>query len=200
MMPFKYSSTCLERNHGPSGYSGYASYRDWLRDDFLFRCVYCLHREQWDRKTGRFHIDHFLPVSHDPAGEFVYENLFYACSGCNLVKQAVLGIPNPCEVPFGKLVSVAENGEIWGLDDDGKYLIKVLRLDNSENNKHRSRWIRIIHNLQESDPELCSELMGFPDDLPDLRKSDPPKNSKPDGVHQCCFVQREKGILPTTYD
>ncbi len=44
-MIFDYPEPRLERIHGPAGYSTYESFRPWLRDEFTFRCVYCLKRE-----------------------------------------------------------------------------------------------------------------------------------------------------------
>ena len=44
---FQYPRSALIRRHGPRGYADYVSYKPWLRDEFLFRCVYCLSRERW---------------------------------------------------------------------------------------------------------------------------------------------------------
>ena len=47
---------------------------------------------------------------------------------------------------------------------------------------------------------LYRELMGFPDDLPDLARLQPPEgNSRPDGVKKSCYAQRERKRLPKTY-
>lgn len=46
-VPFAYTSTPHQRRHGPSGYDSYEAYKPWLRDEFVFRCVYCLEREMW---------------------------------------------------------------------------------------------------------------------------------------------------------
>ena len=46
-MLFAYPERPHIRKHGPSGYEDYRSYKDWLRDEFTFRCVYCLERERW---------------------------------------------------------------------------------------------------------------------------------------------------------
>ena len=47
------------RRHGPSGYLDYGRYKIWLRDEFQFRCVFCMHREKWERRGWRiFHVDH----------------------------------------------------------------------------------------------------------------------------------------------
>ena len=45
--PFPYATDTHMRRHGPVGYSSYKAYKDWLRDEFAFRCVYCLFREKW---------------------------------------------------------------------------------------------------------------------------------------------------------
>jgi len=50
------------------------------------------------------------------------------------------------------------------------------------------------------DPDLFQRLMGFPDDLPDLGRLRPPEgNTRPEGVEESYFAQREKGVLPETY-
>jgi hypothetical protein len=46
-MIFRYPMSAHERRHGPRGYQDYRSYKPWLRDEFEFRCVYCLCRERW---------------------------------------------------------------------------------------------------------------------------------------------------------
>src|ERR1700682_3612702 len=44
---FAYPSEPHQRKHGPAGYTNYEEYKPWLRDEFTFRCVYCLERELW---------------------------------------------------------------------------------------------------------------------------------------------------------
>ena len=77
-MIFDYPVQRNERRHGPSGYTSYERYRPWLRDEFDFRCVYCLKREAWGQVTGEFELDHFEPQSVNPARRLDYENLVYA--------------------------------------------------------------------------------------------------------------------------
>ena len=57
---YRYPSRPHLRKHGPRGYRTAVDFRPWLRDEFLFRCVYCLERE--------------------------YDNLLYVCQACNLRK------------------------------------------------------------------------------------------------------------------
>ena len=66
MIAFEYPISPHVRRHGPAGYKDYNSFRDWLRDEFTFRCVYCLHREQWGSRGVAFHIEHFIPSVTDP--------------------------------------------------------------------------------------------------------------------------------------
>jgi len=41
--PFTYPAQPHVRKHAPAGYKDYTEYKPWLRDEFEFRCVYCLH-------------------------------------------------------------------------------------------------------------------------------------------------------------
>src|SRR5438309_7682660 len=59
-----YRDGSLVRRHGPQGYLDYKHYKPWLRDDFSFRCVYCLCRETWlPDGEACFGSDHVLPQS-----------------------------------------------------------------------------------------------------------------------------------------
>jgi hypothetical protein len=199
MIGFEYSTTPHARRHGPAGYEDYNSYRDWLRDEFIFRCVYCLHREQWNQGGAIFHIDHFVPVAADPAGKLEYSNLLYACARCNEAKRAVLGLPDPCQIAFHDCLRIMDNGRIEALNNEGKKLNLVLRLDSERNVHARSRWMRTLEILRTSNPALYMEFMGFPVDLPDLRKKRVPENTKPDGAASCYFALRERRKLPAVY-
>jgi hypothetical protein len=180
------------------GYRDYSSYRDWLRDEFTFRCVYCLHREQWDIHGGAFHVDHFVPVSVDPDGEREYSNLLYACARCNEAKQAILGLPNPCQLAFNDCLRVMADGRIDALNPDGEKLKLVLRLDSEKNVSVRYRWMQTLELLRAKGSDLYQEYMGFPEDLPDLRTKRV-QNARPAGVVNCYFALRERGELPATY-
>lgn len=58
-------------------------------------------------------------------------------------------------------------------------------------------WIRIIDLALHHDPELLAELLGFPDDLPNLGACRVPTNKSPDGIHESFFARRERGELPS---
>ena len=199
MIGFEYPTSPHARRHGPGGYKDYGSYRDWLRDEFTFRCVYCLHREQWYSRSGTFHIDHFVPVSIDPAGKCEYSNLLYACATCNEAKQDILGVPDPCKVEFHQCLRITDEGRVQALNQHGEKLKQVLLLDSESNVRYRSRMMRTLDALEKADVALYREYMSFPEDLPDLRIKRVPENKKPDGALNCFFAMRESGKLPATY-
>lgn len=200
MVGFEYPAQPHQRRHGPVGYKDYSSYRDWLRDEFMFRCVYCLHREQWYSRSGTFHIDHFVPVSTDPHGVLQYANLLYACTTCNEAKADILGLPDPCSVSFHECIEIGAEGRANAKNVEGQRLCEVLRLNSAANIAYRSRMIRIMEALLRSCKiALYEEMMGFPSELPDLRSKRIPRNDKPEGVANCYFALRERGELPVTY-
>src|SRR4051794_14515518 len=94
MIPFDYPDQPHVRQHGPQGYAQVDSYRPWLRDEFSFRCIYCLDREKWQNHLGKFALEHFLPLSRHAEQELNYDNLVYACVSCNLIK-AEGEVPDP---------------------------------------------------------------------------------------------------------
>src|SRR5262245_38863496 len=73
MGAFDYPTQPHTRRHGPQGYTDVDSYRPWLRDEFSFRCVYCLFREQWGMIRGALGIDHFHPSALEPSAALSYE-------------------------------------------------------------------------------------------------------------------------------
>src|ERR1700732_4278731 len=87
LTPFSHPPVPHARCHGPSGYDPYDGYKPWLRDEFSFRCVYCLERELWypDRHAS-FSADHVVPQKDDLSRVCDYTNLVYACTRCNSLK------------------------------------------------------------------------------------------------------------------
>src|SRR5690242_13065808 len=94
--PFAYPLTPHRRKHGPHGYEHYERYRPWLRDEFCFRCVFCLYREQWP-SVQTWEIDHLHPMAKHAVKEKDYENLLELCRRCNGNKSAKV-VPDPCRV------------------------------------------------------------------------------------------------------
>ncbi len=198
-LPFVYPPGPHVRRHGPQGYVDYASYRPWLRDEFSFHCVYCLLREQWGRIRGTYAIDHFLAVAHHPARVAEYDNLVYACASCNTAKGD-RAVPDPLAVLTSPQVRVAEDGTIRAEDPEAARLIELLGLDGPESTEYRLLWIGIVALAARHDRDLYRRLLSYPDDLPDLRRLQPPGgNSRPGGVEHSALALRERGALPATY-
>ncbi len=118
--PFAYPSERHLRRHGPRGYADSQHFKPWLRDEFQFRCVYCLIRERWhpDGDSG-FSVEHLRPRSRSPELVAEYDNLFYACCRCNAAKQDLEGILNPATEPLASHLLVSSEGAIHGLTEAG---------------------------------------------------------------------------------
>lgn len=197
-MIFDYPQLQTQRRHGPAGYAGYKSYRPWLRDEFDFRCVYCLKRETWGQVTFEFELDHFQPQSLNPQLRLDYLNLVYACRRCNAVKrdQTVL---DPFLILRSTRITMIPDGSLLPNDNESKRLIRQLDLDSPRLRSWRVMWMRIVALARDRDPDLYSQLVGFPKDLPDLSRLRPPQNTRVAGIEQCAFARRRRGSLPAVY-
>ena len=200
--PYEYPTAAHVRRHGPEGWKDYHRYRDWLRDEFSFRCVYCLEREVWRDMREQMHIDHFEPqaIRKDLTGE--YTNLLYACPACNSQKSDTV-LPDPCKIALGDCLVVYEDGRIEAKNksSEGQALIDELALDDPRTIARRRRIIGMLRTLAKSSWPMFVEWMRFPRNLPNLssRMNKPPNNSKPDGVAQSYFEKERRGELSEVY-
>lgn len=195
MNPFNYPSKPHIRVHGPFGYKDYESYRDWLRDEFSFRCVYCLKREPWAPRTATFHIDHVVPQSVNPGNRESYDNLSYVCARCNELKQAV-SLPPPDLCDWLNLLQVGNDGSVTGLTPEGRDLVQILDLDSSELRQWRCNFMAIWRLTSSNDRATFLSLFGYPVDLPNLSRKLAKGNTRPKGLLNCCFARRAGGTLP----
>ena len=196
--PFEYPLATHVRRHGPDGYKDYSRFRPWLRDEFWFRCVLCLHRERWPT-TSEFEVDHLIPVSELPDLECCYGNLLYVCRRCNNLKTDCR-IPDPCLVAYGNCLRVNADGSIAALNSEGHTLIRLLRLDRSERVRQRRMILEILLGAENTgNTWLLRNLLGFPDDLEDLGRLKPPSNIRPEGIQESAFARRDGGVLPDLY-
>jgi hypothetical protein len=70
IQPYALPTIAHGRRHGPGGYKDYQTYKDWLRDEFAFRCAYCMAREKWEKLGDwTFHVEHRIPKVADPSKE-----------------------------------------------------------------------------------------------------------------------------------
>lgn len=203
-MPFTYSTKPYKRRHGPAGYKSYGQYKSWLRDEFVFRCVYCLFRERWFPDGGTsFGSDHVIPQSVSKSRICDYDNLVYACLRCNSQKSD-FSLLDSCEEAYGTHLQVDQQGMITALTAQGAILIDFLLLNKPDRVEYRRHILRLLSIMakttdQDLKAEIKLNILGYPKDLPDLRKQRPPSNSKPKGARDCYYAQRERGDLPEIY-
>ncbi len=196
-MIFDYPAPREHRRHEPRGYLNYGSYRPWLRDEFIFRCVYCLKREQWGTATGEFDIDHFQPQVLAQERAVDYFNLLYACRRCNEVKSDQ-AVDDPFDVLTNRSIRITITGAVESIDQHSHRLI--LQLDSPRLMEWRLLWMRIVALASDKDRELLRQLVGYPKDLPDLRPLRPPGgNGLSAGLAESSLVLREQGLLSDSY-
>lgn len=199
--PFRFPPKPHCRVHGPRGHTSYGAYKPWLRDEFHFRCVYCLTRELWSADgQNRFSIDHVKPKSKHMKLICDYDNLVYACIRCNTLKSAQIGLPDPCQTGLAKHLKLLHDGRFVGLTPKGKRLVEYLMLNSA--GRVNDRTIRLYaYQTQGRQPQnLLRCHFGYPSDLPDLSKRKPPKgNSRPEGLKTSHFVRQQKGQLSAYY-
>ena len=197
--PFTYPATPHQRRHGPAGYADYESYRLWLRDEFAFRCVFCLTRETFGPFHAQFAIDHFVPVITRPDEPARYENLLYTCVTCNGVKSD-RSVPDPLVTFLAGSVRVDRDGSLLAGTAEAAHLIELLDLNHPRKVEFRSLWISVVSLSERMDPVLHRRILGFPDDLPDLSRLRPPGgNLRPQGITESFHARRARGELPATH-
>jgi len=196
--PYAYPAGPHLRRHGPTGWKDYSRYRPWLRDEFTFRCVYCLNRERWMDMRRGFQIDHFIPQKLRPDLHAEYNNLIYLCAACNNLKGAAT-LPDPCFVALAACLRFHRDGTVEALHPDGDAIIERLELDDPQLIEWRRRKIGGILSDSAADWPRFVEEMRFPNDLPDLTADVPPGNSRPQGVAESWHARRQAGTLPEVY-
>jgi hypothetical protein len=180
------------------GYSTYESYRKWLEDEFHFRCIYCLNRKVWS-PTNIWAIDHLVPQDEAPELECEYDNLIFACQFCNQQKLSNR-VPDPCRVAYGACLRVETNGMVIPLNAHGKRLVSVIRLNHPRFVEERRKTMKLLCILAKHNRAAYEQMMGFPEDLPDLSTLKPPRgNRRPEGISESCFVRKQRHELPSIY-
>lgn len=198
--PYRYPTQGRSRRHGPAGYQDYRDYRPWLEDEFLFRCVYCLKRQKWAR-TDIWSVDHLIPQVEASELECDYNNLVLTCQWCNNRKLAD-SVPDPVAVAYGNCLRLDDStGEVRSLDKGGEILIRVLKLNSLEHIRTRLDTLRQLKIMAQCAPDEWKRMMGFPEDLPNLRRKNPPDgNSRPEGLDESCYERKVRNELPEVYE
>ncbi|MBC8868890.1 MAG: HNH endonuclease [Planctomycetes bacterium] len=204
-MIFQYPQHSHTRRHGPRGYVNYKSYKPWLRDEFDFRCVYCLWRERWYAAgEAAFSVEHLQSQAVAPQLVCEYENLVYACCRCNSIKTDAAAVLDPCRDAFGHHLVVLTDGRIHGLTPEGHELIRICKLDQPLLIESRRRLIELLQTLQESDSPRAARLreqyLRFPRNLPVLARCSPPGgNAQPEGIATSYYERARRAELPAVY-
>jgi len=202
---FEYPSVPRVPRHGPQGYADYKHYKPWLRDEFSFRCVYCLCRETWfPDGEAFFGTDHVTPRSRAPEGHSTYDDLVYACCVCNAWKKDFPELLDFGAIALAAHLEVQSDGTIQALSPRGEALIDVCALNRPNLVAFRRDLMALLVLLArrrgEEAARLWKRYLGYPDDLPDLAALRPPAgNSRPGGVAECSFERRRRGVLPDVY-
>ena len=157
---FEYPDRPHGRRHGPSGYAGTAGYRPWLRDEFAFRCVYCLRREAMGQEFGEYAVDHFLPVAHRPDLATDYGNLLYVCVRCNLQKSERF-VADPLAFPLSGEVSLSSDGELQARTRESRQIIRALRLNSTSMIAFRRLCMDILELSREHAPRFSIAFWSF---------------------------------------
>lgn len=183
---FEYPHLRHERRHGPIGYIDYRSFKPWLRDDFMFRCIYCLWRETWCADAeGAFSVDHVRPCVSHPELECDYDNLAYACCRCNAIKQDSSLPSGPFADGWSRHLSSAPDGMVRGTSVAGQRIVEICRLNRPALVEARRRMFAVLKELAASGTQtakaLLRELLSFPSNLPVLSNLNPPGgNARPE--------------------
>lgn len=201
----RYPSTLQLRRRRPCGYTNYQSYKPWLRDEFSFRCLYCLWRERWEADGHHgFGVEHVEPQATSPEQRIAYDNVVYACNTCNSTRRDV---PLPIDTvndSLGLHVQVLADGSVQTLSKTGEELVELCRLNRPLLVTARRCILNLIAVLRTSEHseavEALRNLLAYPSDLPNLSTLRPPDgNARPTGIADCFFDMRRRGALPEVY-
>ncbi len=203
---FDYPQHVHRRRHGPSGYNDFRSFKPWLRDEFAFRCIYCLWRETWSAAgDAAFSVEHLQSRSRRPDLARDYTNLVYACCGCNSGKQDQESPLDPCRDALAAHLAVGADGVISANTIEGQSLIEICLLNRPALVTARRTMVQLwtllnAVNLANA-RELKQRLFGYPSDLPNLAKRHPPDgDSMPSGLESSFFERRRRGELPALFE
>lgn len=113
-------------------YASYRSFKSYLATDFNFRCGYTDCPDFWFGGKNTFHIDHFKPLSKNPALATDYGNLVYCCSYVNILKSDDEGdYLDPCDIDFNDHFERDTDGSIIPKETskEAKYMFSKLQLN-----------------------------------------------------------------------
>jgi hypothetical protein len=145
-----------------------------------------------------------IPRSAAPDEACDYDNLVYACQSCNRNRQDAELPIDPGRAPLAAHLRVANDGTIQALTREGRWLERTCHLNRPLLVSFRKRVLGLIEFLtargHSDDESMLHELLGFPDNLPDLgTKRAPAGNARPEGIVHSHLARRQRGELPRMY-
>ena len=154
------------------------TYKDWkdiLRVEGRYQCVYCTISEGRFGGLRNFHVEHYRPKSKYAAHENSIANLFYACAICNSFKGSDwpgdpakdfsnAAYPDPSACCYSEFLSVDGHGLVGSSVVAGKFIVERLYLNRPQlvNARGLSRTIGAIIKLSE---EMNGLIERAPDGL-----------------------------------
>ena len=81
----------------------------------------------------------------------------------------------------------------------GDRLVRALRLNEARHRRWRSQQMRELRALLLCDPAGHEQVMGFPEDLPNLGALRVKSNSRPEGIEESWLAKRLPSELPRAY-
>ena len=181
---FHYPVTPHSRRHQPPELKPYQRYKAYLRDEFIFTCVYCLSRETWYDSHRNLGVDHFDAKSTHPEEETSYANLLYACNYCNGLKhdKFMNEVGHPEKTPYGLHLEIMPNGRVHAKTDPktgepsriGTAILHLIDLNDDYLVEFREKHLLLHDELTAmlGDPEhqaraarLMKLFFGFPRDV-----------------------------------
>lgn len=139
----------------PPVFSSYKRYKSFLREEFSGICVYCRTPDVF-LSPMQYGVDHYLPKSKYPEIASKYENLFYACNECNLLKgdfdpgeydSEQLFIPNPCDHSMAAHLRL-NFPDVVHRSRHGDFTIRLLRLNEESRCKLRRLRVKILRGQE----------------------------------------------------
>lgn len=133
----------------------YEAYRPYLRQDFEYRCAYCLRHEFFFGGGEAGEIDHHRPRHLFPGLTAQYGNLYWSCRRCNAVKGGKwpsaeqigrgLRFLDPCAEDHDDHWRTRADGTLEPVTSIGQYTVRQMRLDRPTLTQFR----QFLHQLQE---------------------------------------------------
>lgn len=164
----------FHRSTPPLQYRDYADYRPLLRQDFTYRCAYCLMHEYYLGGESGCCIDHHRPV-HGLFGRpdliTNYTNLYWCCRECNENKgdiwpsiedyNAGLRFIDPCQPEDDHDLhwKVLADGVLQPLTTTGLYTIQHLKLWRPFLQHHRAKRYQLQEEIQSLKRLLAGKRM-----------------------------------------